>query len=112
MSINQEGVVVKMQRTDSVVLNVLSEPEFKKIHIQGSYSSPFFEDRKAFALGIVGRFGKDKFFITYASNITSHAAIDAAQALQDQGIYAEPYLSGMKEWSQAGLPTEGTLAKV
>jgi len=112
VSITKESVVEKMKGTDSILLSVLPAEEFLKLHILGSYNIPLQEDGKIFVQEVMDRFGKDKFFITYASNITSRASIDAAEALQGAGIHAEAYLSGMREWSQGGLPTEGTLAKV
>ncbi len=112
MSITKEVLVEKMKGSGSVVLNVLPEAEFLNMHIQGSHSLPLLRDRKAFIQEVKDRFGCDKAFVTYASNITSHDSIDAAEALVNEGIRAESYLSGMKEWAQAGLPTEGLLVKV
>jgi rhodanese-related sulfurtransferase len=110
MSISKEAVVEKMRKTQVVVLNVLSEGEFQKLHIQGSYNLPLTPDHGAFAREVERQYGKKNLFILYGSNITSYAAIEAAEALQKRGFEAEAYLSGMKEWIGAGLPAEGTYA--
>ncbi len=107
MSVSKEGVLEEMKGKDSVVLNVLSAEEFRKRRIPGSLSLPFRDGGEAFAREAMRRFGKGKLIITYGSNITSHAAIDAAEALRQRGFRAEVYVSGLKEWTQAGLPTEG-----
>jgi rhodanese-related sulfurtransferase len=111
MSISKEAVVEKMKGNDSVVLNVLPELEYLKLHIQGSFSLPMQDGRDAFIREVEEKYGKGKLFITYGSNISSHAAIDAAESLWERGFKAEVFLSGMKEWNEAGLPTEGTQSK-
>jgi len=107
MSITKEGVLARMGGMGSVVLNVLSGAEYRELHIRGSVSLPLGKDPKAFARKVEERYGKGSSLITYGSDLTSHTAIDAAQALQERGLKAEAYLSGMREWKQEGYPVEG-----
>jgi len=110
MSISKEAVFEKMKQANVVVLDVMPEGEFQKLHIQGSYNLPLAEDFGAFAREVERQYGKEKFFILYGSNITSYSAIEATEALQKRGFEAEAYLGGMKEWIGVGLPAEGTYA--
>jgi len=111
MSLSKEDVSEKMRQARVVVLNVLPEEEFQKLHIQGSRSLPLGQDQGAFVQAVEKQYGKERLLIIYGSNITSHAAIDAVEALRNRGFNAEVYLSGMKDWNEAGWPVEGSLSK-
>jgi hypothetical protein len=65
-------------------------------------------DHNAFVQEVEKQYGKERFLIIYGSSILSRAAIDASEVLQKGGFKAETYLSGMREWNAAHLPTEGT----
>lgn len=108
MSLNQQDVVELMKDPQVIVLNILPEEEFQQLHIEGSRNIPLALDRGAFAQAVEKRFGKARFFAVYGSNITSPAGIDAAEALRRSGFRADVFLSGMKGWVEAGLPTAGT----
>lgn len=108
MSISKEAVLEKMGQDHVVILNVLQEAEFEKLHIRGSLNLPWTKDEAAFTREVATRYGMDNFFILYGSGIMGHEAIDAVEALQRRGFEAEAYLSGMKEWNGAGAPMEGT----
>lgn len=108
MSISKEAVFEKMNEASVVVLNVLPEEEFLKLHIRGSRNLPLTQDRGAFLQEVEKQFGKERFLIIYGSDIGSHAAIDATEALWKGRFKAETYLSGLREWKEAGFPTEGT----
>jgi rhodanese-related sulfurtransferase len=108
MSFSKEAVVGKMKQDHVVVLNVLPEEEFQKLHIQGSRNLPLTQDHGAFAQTVEKQYGKERFFIIYGSNPANHAALDAAEALRKRGFTAEIYLNGLEEWSEGGFPTEGT----
>jgi rhodanese-related sulfurtransferase len=111
MPMSKEGVKDKMKDMNTVVLNVLPENEFARIHIKGSENLPYGQSNDDFASAVEKRFGKDKFFITYCSNPISESSPKAAKALQEKGLKAADYSGGMEEWEQAGFPTEGTEAK-
>lgn len=111
MSLSKEAVLERMKEAHVVVLNVLPEWEFQKLHIQGSRNLPYDGDPGAFAQAVEKQFGKERLLIIYGSNITSRSAIDATEALQKRGFRAEAYLSGLKEWNESGLPMEGTQSR-
>jgi rhodanese-related sulfurtransferase len=108
MSLNQQEVVEIMKNHHSVALNILPEEEFQQLHIEGSKNIPWTLDHGAFVQEVEKQFGKERFFVIYGSNITSPASINAAEALRRGGFKADVFLSGMKGWVEAGLPTAGT----
>ena len=107
MSISKETVLESLKQDHVVVLNVLPETEFQKLHIEGSRNLPLTSDQGAFVEAVEKQYGKKKFFIIYGSNIASHTASTAVEALQKGGFKTEIFLSGMKGWNEAGFPTEG-----
>ncbi len=108
MSISKETVLESMKQDHVMVLNVLPEAEFQKLHIDGSRNLPLTPDHDAFAEAVEKQYGKKRFFIICGSNISSRSAIDASDALLKRGFKTEVYLSGMRGWSEAGFPTAGT----
>ncbi len=111
MSMSKETVQDKMKDANTIVLNVLPEADFAKLHIAGSKNIPFGSDAGAFAQAVEKAYGKEKFFITYCGGLTCNAGPNAAKALQEKGFKATEYAGGIKEWSEEGFPTEGTEAK-
>ena len=111
MSISKEAVKDKMKDQNTVVLNVLSEGDFAKLHIKGSQNLPFGQNNDEFVKAVEAKYGKEKFFITYCASLTCNAGPNAAKALQEKGFKATEYAGGTEEWSQAGFPTEGSQAK-
>ncbi len=105
MSISKETVLESIKQDHVMVLNVLPEAEFQKLHIEGSRNLPLTTDHGAFAEAVEKQYGKKRFFIIYGSNIGSRTAIDASDALLKRGFKAEVYLSGMRGWTEAGFPT-------
>src|SRR5581483_3276985 len=108
MSISKEAVVEKMKDSHVVVLNVLPESDFQKLHIRGSRNIPLTPDQGTFADAVEKQFGKERHFILYGANVSSPIAVMAVEALQKRGFKAEAYLSGLKDWKEAGLPMDGT----
>jgi rhodanese-related sulfurtransferase len=108
MTMSKEAVKDKMKDVNTVVLNVLPETEFSKLHIVGSENLPFGENIDEFAQAVENKYGKQKFFITYCASLTCDAGPKAAKALQGKGFKANDFAGGVKEWSEAGFPTEGT----
>jgi len=107
MPLTKEMLRKKMKDRNVVVLNVLSEDEFLKLHIKGSYHLPLTQNREEFAQEVENRYGKDKFFITYSENIICAAGPNAAHALKIRGFKVDSYLGGVQEWAESGLPLEG-----
>jgi rhodanese-related sulfurtransferase len=107
MGMTKEAVLKNLRRKDVIVLNVLPDDDFLKLHIKGSYNMALFQNRGLFAAEVEKEFGKDKFFITYSADITCAAGPNAAQALRNRGFNAQDYPGGVKEWREAGFPLEG-----
>ncbi len=111
MSMTKEAVQDKMKDTNVVVLDVLPENDFAKLHIKGSESLPLGLNADDFVQSVEKKYGKDKFFITYCASLTCNAGPTAAKALQKKGFRANDYPGGIREWSESGFPIEGTEAK-
>jgi rhodanese-related sulfurtransferase len=111
MSMTKEAVMEKMKEKNVVVLNVLPDADYAKLHIKGSENLPLGLKAEDFVQAAERRFGKTRFLITYCAGFTCNAGPDAAKALKARGFEAEDYPGGIKEWSDAGFPTEGTEAK-
>ncbi len=108
MPLTKEALLEKMKKTNGVVLNVLPEAEFQKLHILGSHSLPLLQDYGTFAQEAERLFGKNRLLITYSNDFTCAAGANAAKILRDHDFNAENYPGGIAEWNGAGLPVEGT----
>jgi rhodanese-related sulfurtransferase len=108
MPFTKEEVRDKMAEKDVVILSVLPQEDFEKLHITGSRSLPLTLDYGAFLHEIEKKYGKEMFFITYGNHWTRADGASAAQAMKVQGFKAENYPGGIREWYDAGFPTEGT----
>jgi rhodanese-related sulfurtransferase len=82
------------------------------MHIKGSENLPLGQKTDEFVKAVEKKYGKNKFFVTYCAGATCMAGPNAAKALKEKGFQAEEFTGGMEEWASAGLPTEGTEAKV
>ncbi|HUO58282.1 MAG TPA: rhodanese-like domain-containing protein [bacterium] len=111
MTMTKEAVKDKMKDGNVVVLNVLPEAEFAKLHIIGSENIPFGLTPADFIQAVEKKYGKEKFFITYSASLSSDTGLKAAKTLQENKFKANDYAGGTQEWSEAGYPTEGTDAK-
>jgi rhodanese-related sulfurtransferase len=113
MSLTKEAVMKKMKDENTVILDILPEDDFKRLHIMGSESFTFGQNVRSFLLAVEKKYGKEKFFITYCANrADSLSSRNAAFVLKEQGFRAEDYPGGIQEWSDAGLPIEGTEAEI
>ncbi len=112
MSMSKEAVKDKMKDQNVIVLNVLPEAEYTKLHITGSKSIPLGTSTESFAQEVEKQFGKNHFIITYCASVTCDSAPKAAKALLEKGFKAADYAGGIKEWSEVGYPTGGTDAMV
>jgi rhodanese-related sulfurtransferase len=109
MALNKEAVFKRMSEEKKVVvLNVLPRADYLKLHIKGSASLPLGKDSADFCREAVEKFGKDKHFILYGERFGMLDSYVATRALIDQGLHAENYGGGLREWHRAGLPVEGT----
>ena len=110
MSMTKEVVRHMMKDKHFVVVSVLPEAEYAKLHIKGSQNLPLGSDMDDFARTVEKRYGKRRFVITYCADRTCDAGSHAANILSRNGFQANDYPGGMKEWSDAGYPMEGTEA--
>lgn len=110
MPFTKEEVLNKIKEKDVIILNVLPREDFEKLHITGSRSLPLTLDYAAFLQEVEKDYGKASFFITYGNHWTSADGASAAQAMRTGGFKVENYPGGIREWFDAGLPTQGTEA--
>ena len=111
MSMTKERVLSKMKNKNVIVLNVLPVGDFEAQHITGSENIPFGNSVDDFAHAVEKRFGKDRLLITHCSDVSCLTGSAAAMALQKRGFKADDYPGGMRDWEEAGYPTEGADVK-
>jgi rhodanese-related sulfurtransferase len=112
MSMTKEAVKDKMKIANVSVVDVLSENDFEKLHIQGSENIPLGSNEDDFIHAVEKRFGKDRFIITYCAGGTHHESANASEALLKRGFKSDNYPGGIREWLEAGFPTGGNDAPV
>lgn len=108
MSMTKEAVKEKMSDGNTVVLDVLPDNDYARLHIKGSENLPLGLNAGDFVEAVGKKYGNGKFFITYCAGLSCHAGPDAAKALQNKGFKANDYPGGIQEWSEAGFPTAGS----
>ncbi len=112
MGITKETILEKLKTPGVVVLDVLPQGDYDKLHIRGSESFPITGLRpEVFAQAVEAKYGRDKFFITYCTGFPCRHFQEAADALMKKGLKAEGYAGGMQEWAESDLPMEGTGVK-
>lgn len=101
-TITKEELKKKLDRGEPVqVVNVL-DPEWYKLGIiRGSRKIPLDELTKR-----LGELDKAKEVVTYCANTQCTASSEAAKLLAAKGFKVRAYEGGIKEWTEAGLPTE------
>lgn len=88
------------------VINVLSSDYYDKIHIAGSKNIPL--ER----LDVAYRdLDKAKHYVVYCASQQCDASRKAARLLEEKGFSVKAYEGGIKEWAEAGLPTEGSTSR-
>ncbi|HTC21145.1 MAG TPA: rhodanese-like domain-containing protein, partial [bacterium] len=88
MLMMKEDVLGIMTDAKVVVLNVLPENDYAKLHIKGSENLPMGTNPDDFVQAVEKRYGKDRFFITYCAGLTCTAGSKAAKALRRKGFKA------------------------
>ncbi len=112
MALTKEQVLKELKADHVVILNVLPEAEYRKLHIKGSRNLPLGEDSGAFLDAVEEQFGRGKLFITYCAGPSCSAGPHAAKLLNENGFKAEDYPGGIEEWHDNGLPVEGSMEEV
>ena len=83
------------------VVNVLKPEYYKMGFIQGSKKIPLGELDKR-----LSELDKSKEVVTYCASTQCTASSEAAKKLAAAGFKVRAYEGGIKEWKEAGLPTE------
>lgn len=110
MKIFKDQVLEGMKKEETVVLNILPENEFRKLHIKGSENMPLGKDPGAFFKEVVEKYGRKKNFIVYGERFGLLDSFMAARVLEEGNLKALNYSGGLEEWHRSGLPVDGTLA--
>ena len=99
--IRKEELLKQMKEGSVQVVNVL-DPEWYKLGIiRGSKKIPLDQlDRR------LSELDKSREVITYCASYTCSASSEAAKKLAQKGFKVRAYEGGIKEWKEAGLPTE------
>jgi len=88
------------------IVNVLEPEAYKKIHVKGSISLP----RRELEAGKWQELDFTKEIVVYCSSYDCNASREAAKLLESKGMDVSAYEGGIKEWAEAGLPTEGSMS--
>lgn len=105
-TITKNELAGKLGNSGMVVVNVLPRGAYDTIHIKGSISIPLDE----LEAGRWKDLDKGKEVITHCSAYGCGKSAAAARILEEQGFDVKAYEGGMKEWAEAGLPTEGAVS--
>jgi rhodanese-related sulfurtransferase len=111
MAMKKEEVYQEMKEEEVIVLSVLPAAEYQKLRIRDSFNVPLGDDHQAFVRTVEDQYGRDKFFILYASDAQRSKSAIAAKILHENGFDAEDFPGGIKEWMESGYPVEGTMAE-
>lgn len=103
--ITKDQLSVSLGKPGLVVVNVLAKEGYDKIHIRGSISMP----RNELEGGRWRELDGDKEVVVYCASYSCEASRVAAEFLERKGFDVRAYEGGIKEWAEAGLPTEGRL---
>ena len=110
MPLTKEEVLEKMKDPAVVLLNVLPEKEYDKLHIKDSKCLALGQNIRGFEAEAMRKFGKQTFLITYGADSAGTLGLNAAKLLVGKGFKADNFPGGLKEWTQAGWPTSTTEA--
>ncbi len=102
-TITKEELASKVGSPWVVIVNVLEPQSYEKIHIKGSINVP----RKELEAGGWDKLDFTKEIVVHCSNYECNASREAAKLLESKGMDVYAYEGGIKEWAEAGFPTEG-----
>jgi ArsR family transcriptional regulator len=101
-TITKEQLQQKLERGESVqVVNVLEPKHYDLGFIKGSKKIPVSQIEQR-----TGELDKSKEVVTYCASHECHASQEGAEKLAAKGFQVKAYEGGIKEWKEAGLPTE------
>jgi rhodanese-related sulfurtransferase len=101
-TISKDALAEKLNNREPVqVVNVLKPDYYHLGFIKDSLKIPLDElDRR------IGELDKNREVITYCAHSQCPASSQAAVKLAAKGFQVRAYEGGIKEWKEAGLPTE------
>jgi len=105
-TISRDQLAAKLGSPDTVIVNVLAEPAYQKIRIKGSISIPRYDLES----GRWKELDRSKEIVVHCSSYECEASRITAEFLEGKGFDVRAYEGGIKEWAEAGLPTEGTIS--
>ena len=105
MPLTREEVLEKIKDSSVVLLNVLPSEDFDRLHIKDSQNLVLGPNVRSFEAAAIKRFSKGTLIITYGADEKGTLGLNAAKLLMVHGFQANYYPGGLKDWSQAGLPT-------
>ncbi|MDG6983356.1 MAG: rhodanese-like domain-containing protein [Nitrososphaerota archaeon] len=105
-TISRDELASKLGTPGIVVVNVLAAPAYEKIHIRGSVSIP----RNELEGGRWRELDPSREIVVHCSSYECGASRAAADLLESKGFNVKAYEGGMKEWAEAGLPTDGAIS--
>lgn len=105
-TITRDELASQMGSGHLIVVNVLAGGAYERIHIRGSISIP----RMELEQGRWQELDRSKKVVVHCSSYECDASRMAARFLEDKGFDVRAYEGGMKEWAEAGLPTEGAVS--
>ena len=108
MSLTKEQVREKMVEKDVVVLSVLPQEDFEKLHIAGSRSLPLTLDYGAFLHEIEKDVRKEKVLHYLRQSLDPGGRRQRGASHEGSGFQRRKLPGGIREWFDAGFPTEGT----
>jgi len=101
-TISKDQLLAKIKNNDGVqIVNVLSPEHYGKGFIKGSKRIPLDQIDSH-----LGELDKTKEVVTYCASTECPASMKAAAKLAAKGFKVKAYEGGIKEWSEAGLPTD------
>ncbi len=100
--ITKEELNKKIQGNEPIqIVNVLDPKDYSLGFIKGSKRIPLDQlDAR------LGELDKSKEVVTYCAGSACNASKHAAELLVGKGFHVSAYEGGIKEWKEAGLPTE------
>ncbi|MDG6990171.1 MAG: rhodanese-like domain-containing protein [Nitrososphaerota archaeon] len=105
-SIGRNELASKLGSPGVVVVNVLAAGAYEKIRIRGSISIP----RNELEQGRWRELDRSKEVVVHCSSYECEASRMAAKFLEEKGFDVKAYEGGIKDWVEAGLPTDGTVS--
>ena len=102
-TISKEELSARLGSPWVTIVNVLEPDAYERIHITGSISLPM----KELDAGRWQELDSAKEIVVHCSSSECNKSREAANLLESKGLDASAYEGGMKEWAEAGLPTEG-----